>query len=40
MTLNHLTDYVSKSYFASAFRNFLYLEQKGGGAEFGQLTAK
>jgi len=40
MTLNHVTDYVSKSYFASAFGNFLYLEQKGGGAEVGRLTAR
>jgi hypothetical protein len=40
MTLDHLTEYVSKSYFTTAFGNFLYLEQKGGGAEVGRLTAK
>jgi hypothetical protein len=37
MTLDHLTEYVSKNYYT---RNFLYLEKKGGGAEVGELTAK
>jgi hypothetical protein len=38
MTLDHLTDYVSKNLYSGNFRSFLYLEKKGGGSEVGELA--